>query len=92
MSGRAPGQLLNAPPMPPLARHLWEYFVDLCQTRSSGGMGISRLTRSEIRMWEEDEGVQLERWERRAIILLDAAYCAHASKPEKSNDDEGGDE
>jgi hypothetical protein len=37
-------------------------------------MGPSRLSRQEIRQWEEDEGHALERWERRAIMAIDAAW------------------
>jgi hypothetical protein len=76
MTGRTPSQILSAPPLPPLAAHLWRYFIDLSLTRSTGGMALSRLSRLEIRAWEEDEGVQLEGWERRAILRLDAAYVA----------------
>jgi hypothetical protein len=34
------------------------------------------MTRVEIRQWEEDEGIELERWERRALLDLDLAYLA----------------
>jgi hypothetical protein len=37
-------------------------------------MSVSPLTRGEIRIWEEDEGVVLDAWERRAILDLDAAW------------------
>ncbi|MDP3855338.1 hypothetical protein [Phenylobacterium sp.] len=37
-------------------------------------MSICRLTRGDIRAWEEDEGVSLDRWERRAILAIDAAF------------------
>lgn len=39
-------------------------------------MGISRIPRTEIQAWERDEGVRLERWERRAILALDEAFIA----------------
>lgn len=77
-----PDQISDAIPIPPLAAHVWGYFVDLGQTRSSGEFGPSRLTRGEIREWEEDEGVQLQRWERRAILMLDSAWLASLAKPE----------
>jgi hypothetical protein len=62
-----------------MAAHLWGYFVDLSQTRQSGGMGPSRLTRLEIHAWEADECIQLERWERRAILMVDTAYLISQS-------------
>jgi hypothetical protein len=37
-------------------------------------MGPSALTRSEIRLWEEDERQHLEPWERRTILRIDAAW------------------
>jgi hypothetical protein len=37
-------------------------------------MGLSPISRTEIAQWEADEGVVLERWERRAILRIDAAY------------------
>lgn len=48
-------------------------------------MGHCRLTRAEIRLWEEDESVQLAPWERRAIFHLDEEWIAAMSpKPEKA--------
>lgn len=37
-------------------------------------MGPCRLTRLEIRAWQEDEAISLEPWERRALMALDAAW------------------
>lgn len=53
--------------------HLWGHYADLAGTRSYG-MGPNRLTRLEIQAWEQDEGVMLERWERRAIMALDTEH------------------
>jgi hypothetical protein len=69
-------ELDNQPECPPLAAHLWRHFLILDDTRSSNGMAICRLTRREIREWQEDTGVVLDRWEREAIIAIDAAYCS----------------
>lgn len=69
-------RLENAPQPPPLAAHLWGHFLDLHQTRANNGMSICRLTRHDIRAWEADEGVSLDRWERRAILAIDAAFVA----------------
>lgn len=66
-------ELATLPALPPLAAHLWTAFLDLHSTRTVG-MGVSRLSRLEIHAWEQDEGQQLERWERRAVMAIDAAW------------------
>lgn len=74
------------PTLPPLGAHLWGWFLDLHATRSSGGMGgPSRLTRLEIRTWEEDEGRSLAIWQRRLILDIDAAWQAAVSKDLNQN-------
>lgn len=75
-------ELANQPPLPPLAAYLWRHFADLSSTRQSNGMAISRLSRAEIRLFEEDEGVKLERWERRAIMAIDAAWVRINTDPD----------
>jgi hypothetical protein len=72
----AAAELADQPELPPLGAHLWGYFIEIAATRSSGGMGPSRLSRVEIRTWEADEGVELEPWERRTILAIDSAYLA----------------
>lgn len=67
-------ELANVPKLPRQGAHLWAWFTDLHQTRSTGGMGVSRLSRLEIQAWERDEGHRLEAWERRALLAIDAAY------------------
>lgn len=37
-------------------------------------MAPARISRLEIRLWEQDEAVRLERWERRAILAIDALW------------------
>lgn len=63
--------------------HLWAWYADLCQTRQGGGFGPSRLSRLEIQAWERDEGVQLEPWERRALMALDAEHLLTMTAPAK---------
>lgn len=83
LGGVLPEQLANAAPLPPLAAHLWTWFIDLAQTRGSSGFGPSRLSRLEIRAWEQDEGVALEAWERRAIMAVDEAYLTSVAEQQK---------
>lgn len=68
----------NQPECPPLGVYLWNYYGQIASTRQSGGMGPARLSRAEIRLWEEDEGCPLARWERRVILAIDAAWFAAA--------------
>lgn len=70
----AEAELVGAPKLPPMAAHIWGWWVDLCATRGSGGFGMNPLSRVEIQAWERDEGNLLEPWERRAILKLDATY------------------
>ncbi len=67
-------ELSNLPTLPELVAHLWAIFQDLSALRGSNGFGPSRISRFEIRLWEEDEGVKLEPWERRTIMAIDAVY------------------
>lgn len=76
-------RLDNPPPLSPFVAHLWGYYVDLSSTRSSG-MGPNRLTRLEIQAWEQDEGIRLERWERRAIMALDALHLTIINEAKKA--------
>lgn len=48
--------------------------MDLHQTRQSAGMGPTRLSRQEIRLWEDDEGRCLAMWERRVLMAIDAEW------------------
>lgn len=74
-------ELENQPTLPDYGAHLWGYFLALHATRQGGGMGAPpRLSRLEIRLWEQDEGVTLERWERRAIMAVDAAWVRSVSE------------
>ncbi len=66
--------MANIPELPPTGAHLWAYFLDLCATRASGSFGPAPLSRHDIRQWQEDEGIELERWERRLILNIDTAW------------------
>lgn len=78
---------LTNPPPPPTrhVKHLWQAFTDLCATRSVNGMALSPLSRLEIAQWERDELVQLEPWERRAILRMDREFIAANTKSGAGN-------
>lgn len=78
-------ELAAVPRLPHRAAHVWEAFLDLCQTRGHGGLGPLPLNRLEIHAWEQDEATHLEPWERRAILLLDRAWMrAQAEAQERA--------
>lgn len=52
-------------------------------------MGVSRLSRSEVRLWEEDEGVSLARWERKAIMAVDQAWAGIAAATPSNKSKQG---
>jgi hypothetical protein len=70
--------LASLPELPADGAYLWGWFADpatgLHATRQSSGMGPSRLSRLEIRLWERDEGVALKPWERRCLMAIDSAW------------------
>lgn len=39
--------------------------------------GPNPISRQDIRLWAEDEGVTLEPWERRALLRIDGAWLDH---------------
>ena len=70
----AQAELANQPALPRHAAYLWRYFLELDATRTSSGFGPNPITRLEIRLWQEDEGVHLDPWERLALLKVDALY------------------
>lgn len=77
-------RLANPPPLSPHAAHVWSAFADISRTRQIGGMGLRRLTRLDLRLWEQDEGHRLEPWERRAIFMVDDEWLAAMAPKEKA--------
>ena len=77
------------PDLPPAGAHLWGWFLDVHSTRQTHGMGPSRLSRLELRAWEEDEiGRRLTHWERRLLMAIDVAWVSitldqHAKRDKK---------
>jgi hypothetical protein len=82
-------ELQNLPEIPEHGAYLWAWFRDLHDTRQSNSMGPSRLSRQEIRLWEEDEGRRLAMWERKAVMALDAAWFSAISEDLAKRNNEG---
>lgn len=69
-------RLENPPPLPVHAGHVWNWWVDISRDRQAGAMGLCKITRHDIARWERDEGIRLERWERKLIRDIDDEYVA----------------
>lgn len=70
----APAELEEEPELPPLAAHLWHWWLEL--NGSTGGNGFSQnpISYTEIKNWSELTGNQPEPWEVAAIRAIDRAY------------------
>lgn len=86
-SGRKPQQLEDCPELPPLAAHLWGYFVGLCGERGNNGMAESRITAQNVKDWMWFNGVKhLELWEKKALRAADNVWMQqqNSETPKKS--------
>lgn len=80
-TGITPEALANAKPLPYLVSHLWGWFVSLCNDRQSNGMGISRITSSDIRNWCWRTGNKPSYWEMDVLMRLDSKWIDSQPKP-----------
>jgi len=79
-TGKQPRQLAELPELPPLAKHLWVWFVDMNNSEREVGMDVSRITASSMIAWQWATGNTLELWERKALRAIDAAWIAMQRK------------
>lgn len=69
-TGVMPEQLQEAPGLPVLGKHIWDWFVELHKERSNG----ERLRLSDIRDWSLVTGTLIEAWELKALRRLDTIW------------------
>jgi hypothetical protein len=69
-SGKMPAQLAEAPGLPVLCNHIWNWFTELHNERRNG----ERLSLTDIREWSQTVGMPLETWELAAIRRLDTLW------------------
>lgn len=82
--GVMPQQLQDAPGLPPLAAHVWRWFVGLCNERGNNGMSVSRITSENIKSWMWFNGVDsIELWERKAIAAMDDVWMQKYAEDSK---------
>ncbi len=65
------------------ALHVWDWFVDLDQTRGSNGPGALRVPFQEIRAWAQLRRAQLRDWELSALLRMDAVRTDWLNTPEE---------
>jgi hypothetical protein len=61
--------------MPEAAKHIWDWFQELSETRQNG-MSINRITYTEIYSWSFLTGACPLPWEVAAIKALDRVFVA----------------
>lgn len=80
-TGITPELLASTTPLPYLVSHLWGWFVELCNDRQNNGMGISRITSSDIRNWCWATGNNPSKWEISVLKKLDSKWIDSQPKP-----------
>lgn len=64
------------------AEYLIAYFYEVGPV-TSGNMGESSLTHTELRSWMNNTGIELESWEARTMIRLSKEYLSESHKATK---------
>uniref|UniRef100_UPI004037FFE9 phage tail assembly chaperone n=1 Tax=Cupriavidus nantongensis TaxID=1796606 RepID=UPI004037FFE9 len=77
-SGRRP-EGLDGPELPPAGFQLWEWFMELNNTRPAG-MGMSPITYTDIHAFFTMIGERPARWQLDAIRRLDCVVLRAANK------------
>ena len=75
-----PQQLVDAPELPRLGAHIWDWFIELHQARGGGGMGPSPITYGDIVHWSYLTRAKPEPWEVKVLRLIDGAFMQSAAE------------
>lgn len=77
MTGRMPEEGINPIELPPVAAHVWGWFLGISRGRQSAGMGGPQsLSSMEIHAYFQLEGFMPNSWELMAIRELDGVAMA----------------
>ena len=79
----AQAELDAIPALPPLASYIWDWWLEIAETRQSGGFAPARLTRHDIHAWETDTSHRLWPWERRLVLKLDGLWLKSTIRNDK---------
>lgn len=63
-------------PCPMEVKHIWEWFIDLDETRQVG-MGVNPICFTEIQAWSQLNRIDLKPFEVEAIRAIDREYLKH---------------
>ena len=80
---KLPEKLAKAPRLPDAVKHVWEWFKDLSDARSSNGFGSNPIGYSGIKDWSEMTGEKPTPWEVKLLIKLDKVFRIHQQAGKK---------
>lgn len=63
-----------------MARHIWEWFLELHSARGSNGFSSNPIEYTQIKAWSELTGASPEPWEIKAIKSMDNALLEELAK------------
>lgn len=72
---------LEGPPLPFPLRHIWQWFFELSDARSSGGMGPASISYQDIAAWSRLTGHRPSPWEVSVIRDLDRLWMSIIPDP-----------
>jgi len=81
-TGHKPEKLINTD-CPESMQYLWEYFLELHNTRG-GGMGISSISYTEMQAWCSLLSIHITPTEVEIIKMIDACFLEHYHKTQKA--------
>lgn len=61
--------------IPSAGQHLWDWFWQLNQCRVVG-MGLSRISHTEIKAWKNNLEIDIESWEIAILCAMDSTYLS----------------
>lgn len=69
--------------------YIWNWFLELDETRLNSGMGFNSITHTEITHWADGMWMKLLPFERRALRRIDKAYMEHCNTKANEKDKNG---
>lgn len=75
-----PEEGINPEELPPVASHVWQWFLQLNASRQGGMSGPLPLSNTEILAFFQLEGLWPEPWELQALRALDGVALASDEK------------
>jgi len=82
-SGETPQALLDEPEMPYPAQHIWHWWWELHEARSSGGMGPGPITYRDIQAWAALTNQEPTPQEVKALRMMDRVYMGWVGEKRK---------